>query len=167
MRAQAEARHHASAEGKIVSTVAVLSFFTVAHDLFIIADNAKPRERLLKSLKVADQFHGARYELMIAACLVRAGFSIEFSDEADSNRRHGDGTAHHRRTGRRYSIEMKAKGRAGILGKPGLRPSAEEMKRDVSRLIRDALEKPADSERLIFVDMNLPAPSPGWSGDGI
>jgi hypothetical protein len=167
MRAQAETGHHAGAEGKIISTVAVLSFFTVAHDLFVIADNAKPRERLVKSLRVADQFHGARYELMIAACLVRAGFSIEFSDEADSGRSHGDGTVHHPGTGRRYFIEMKAKGRAGILGKPGPRPSAEEMKRDVSRLIRDALEKPADGERLIFIDMNLPPPPPGWSGRGI
>jgi hypothetical protein len=53
----------------------------------------KPRERLLKSLRVADQFHGARYELMIASCLVRAGFTTEFSDEADSTRRHGVATA--------------------------------------------------------------------------
>src|SRR5713101_5334527 len=107
------------AGGRIISTVAVLNFFTVAHDLFMIADNAKPRERLLKSLRVADQFHGARYELMIASCLVRAGFTIEFADEADSTRRHGDATAQHRRTGRSYFVEMKAKGRPGILGKPG------------------------------------------------
>jgi hypothetical protein len=133
----------------------------------MIADNAKPRERLLKSLRVADQFHGARYELMIASCLVRAGFTIEFSDEADSTRRHSDATAKHRRTGRSYSVEIKAKGRSGILGKPGPRPSPEEMKRDVSRLIRDALEKPAQSERLIFVDMNLPAPPSLWSGEGL
>jgi SEC-C motif len=167
MRAQAEARQMSGAAGKIVSTVAVLNFFTVAHDLFILADNAKPRERLLKSLRVGDQFQGARYELMIASCLVRAGFTIEFSDEGDSARRHSDATALHRRTGRSYTVEMKAKGRPGILGKSGPRPSAEEMKRDVSRLIRDALEKPAEGERLIFVDINLPAPPPSWSGEGV
>jgi len=167
MRSQAEAGSNASAGGKIMSTVAVLNFFTVAHDLFIIADNAQPRERLLKSLRVAEQFHGARYELMIASCLVRAGFTIEFSDEADSTRRHGDATALHRRTGRSYSVEMKAKGRPGVLGKPGPLPSPNEMKRDVSRLLRDALEKPAHGERLIFLDMNLPPPPHSWSGEGV
>lgn len=81
---------------------------------------SEPRERLLKSLRVADQFHGARHELMIASCLVRAGFTIEFSDEADSTRRHGDATAMHRQTGRSYSVEMKAKGRPGVLGHLGV-----------------------------------------------
>jgi hypothetical protein len=167
MRAQAEARCNVGAGGRITSTVATLSFFTVAHDLFIIVDNAKSRERLLKSLRVADQFHGARYELMIASCLVRAGFKIEFSDETDSTRRHSDATVLHPRTGRSYFVEMKTKGRPGILGKPGLRPSPDEMKRDVSRLLRDALEKPAQGERLIFIDMNLPPPPSSWSGKGL
>jgi hypothetical protein len=167
MRAHAETRRNSDTSGKIMSTVAVLNFFTVAHDLFIIADNARPRERLLKSMRVSDQFHGARYELMIASCLVRAGFTIEFSDETDSTCRHGDATAMHRRTGRSYSVEMKAKGRPGILGKSGAISSPDEMKRDVSRLLRDALEKPAQDERLIFVDMNLPPPPPPWSGEGV
>jgi hypothetical protein len=167
MRAQAEARRAAGTHGKILSTVAVLNFFTVAHDLFVLADNARPRERLLKSLRVADQFHGARYELMIASCMVRAGFTIEFSDEAGSTRRHGDATAVHRRTGRTYFVEMKAKGRPGVLGKRGVRPPSEEMRRDVSRLLRDALEKPAEGERLIFVDMNLPPASASWSSEGV
>lgn len=163
MRAQAKI----GTRGKIMSTVAMLNFFTVAHDLFIIADNAKPRERLLKSLRVTDQFQGARYELMIASCLVRAGFAIEFSDEANSNFKHGDITALHRRTGHNYFVEIKAKGRPGILGKPGIRPSPEEMKRDVSRLIRSALEKPAEGERLIFVDMCLPPPTSIESSEGL
>jgi hypothetical protein len=104
---------------------------------------------------------------MIASCLVRAGFAIEFSDETDFALRHIDATALHRRTGRSYFVEMKAKGRPGILGKPGPPPSPEEMKRDVSRLIRDALEKPAQGERLIFVDMNLPPPPSSWSDQGL
>ena len=100
---------------------------------------------------------------MIASCLVRAGFTIEFSDELDFTGRQGDATAVHCRTGRSYFVEMKAKGRPGILGKPGPRPSPQEMKRDVSRLLRDALEKPAQGERLIFVDINLPPAPPSWS----
>ncbi len=61
---------------------------------------------------------------------------------------------------------MKAKGRPGILGKPGPSPSPDEMKRDVSRLLRVALEKPASGERLIFLDMNLP-PMPSWTDEGV
>jgi hypothetical protein len=48
-----------------MSTVAVLSFFTVAYDLFVLADNAKPRERFVKALRAPDLFQGARYELVI------------------------------------------------------------------------------------------------------
>ncbi|ULO22401.1 SEC-C domain-containing protein [Methylocystis sp. SB2] len=166
MRAHAEAYSKSGAHGKILSTVAAINFFTVAHDLFIIADNARPRERLLKSLRVPDQFHGARHELMVAASLVRAGFKIDFSDETDSDRKHCDATAIHRRTARSYFVEMKAKGRPGILGKPGPSPSPDEMKRDVSRLLRVALEKPASGERLIFLDMNLP-PMPSGTDEGV
>ena len=142
-------------------------FLPVAHDLFIIADNAKLRQRLLKSPRVADQFHGARYELMIGSCLLRAGFATEFSDEADLTSKHSDATARHRQTGHSYFVEMKAKGRPGILGKPGARPAPDAMKHDVSRLLREALEKPAHGDRLIFLDMNLPPPPSTWSGEGL
>lgn len=167
MRVQAEVRHNQGISGRIISTVATMNFLTVAHDLFTVADNTDLRERLVKSLRIADQFHGARHELLVASCLVRAGFTVEFSDETDSTQRHSDATAAHRRTGCRYFVEMKAKGRQGILGKAGLRPSPEEMKGDVSRLLRDALEKPAQGERLIFIDMNLPPPPPSWAGKGL
>jgi hypothetical protein len=167
MRAQAKSRHHLGPERGLMSTVPVLSFFTVAHDLFVIADNSEPRERLLKSLRVADQFHGARYELMIAACLVRAGFSFAFSDEEDLSSGHSDGLATHRRTGKRYAVEMKTKSWPGVLGKSGERPPVETMKGNVSRQLREALAKPADAERLIFIDMNLPPPPHDWQGEGV
>jgi len=166
MRTQADARQHLGPERGLMSTVAALSFFTVAYDLFVIADNTELRDRLLKSLRVADQFHGARYELMIAACLIRAGFKFTFSNEENFNSRHCDGYAVHSRTGRNYAIEMKTKGRTGILGKPGTSPPSGTMKGNVSRQLREALSKPADTERLIFIDMNLP-PSPHWQGDGV
>jgi len=167
MRAQAQSRHHLGPQRGLMSTVPVLSFFTVAYDLFVIADNAEPRDRLLKSLRVADQFHGARYELMIAACLVRAGFSFTFSDEEDLSTGHSDGLAVHRRTGKRYAVEMKTKGRPGVLGKPGERPPHETMRGNVSRQLREALAKPADAERLIFIDMNLPPSPRGGQGEGV
>ncbi len=167
MQTQAAARSPLGPERGLMSTVAVLSFFTVAYDLFVLADNAKPRKRLVKALRIPDQFHGARYELMIAACLVRAGFDFTFSDEEDGSSAHSDGVAVHRRTGKCYAVEMKTKGRPGILGKAGERPSPAAMKGDVSRQLRDALLKPAHDERLIFIDLNLPPPPSGWQGKGV
>jgi hypothetical protein len=167
MQAQAAARISLGPERGLISTVAVLSFFTTAYDLFVLADNAKPRERLVRALRIPDQFHGARYELMIAACLVRAGFNFTFSDEEDCSSAHSDGVAVHRRTGKRYAVEMKTKGRPGILGKAGERPPQAAMKGDVSRQLRDALLKPAHDERLIFIDLNLPPPPSGWQGKGV
>src|SRR5258707_63713 len=118
-------------------------------------------------MHVRNAFHSARYELMIAACLVRAGFDFTFSDEEDSSSSHSDGVAVHRRTGKRYAVEMKTKGRPGILGKAGERPSPAAMKGDVSRQLRDALLKPAHDERLIFIDLNLPPQPSGWQGKGV
>ena len=167
LRKQAEARQHLGSDRGLASTVAVLSFLTVANDLFVVADNANPRDRLLKSLRVADQFHGARYELMIAACLIRAGFTFEFSNEDDLTSGHCDGVAVHKRTGKRYAVEMKAKGRPGILGKSGEKPLNETMQGNVDRLVRDAFAKPAEGSRLVFIDMNLPPASTSWHGEGI
>jgi hypothetical protein len=48
-----------------------------------------------------------------------------------------------------------------------LRPPHETMKGNVSRQLRVALAKPADAERLIFIDMNLPAPPRDWQGEGV
>lgn len=160
-------RAQAKAADSLYSTSAVLNYFTVAHDLFIIADNADARERLLKSLRIPQQFHGARYELLVGASLIRAGFSFEFVDEDDLTQRHSDAHAIHRRTGNAYSVEMKAKGRPGTLGKPGTAESLETMKRDVSRLLRDALAKPAQHERLVFIDMNLPPSAVPLEGNGV
>jgi hypothetical protein len=117
MREQARNLNGAGLSHRLTPTVAAVNFFTVAYDLFIVADNALLRERLLKSLRVADQFHGARYELMIAACLIRAGFRVQFSDEDQLDKKHPDLIAQHRRSSRYYSVEMKAKGREGILGR--------------------------------------------------
>jgi hypothetical protein len=156
MRKQAERRCQLGGSGGLSSTVAVLNFFTVAYDLFVVSDNADLRERLLKSLRVAEEFHGARYELMIAACLLRGGFAVEFSNENELDQKHIDAIARHTKTGREYHVEMKAKGREGIMGKRGDRPLPGTMSRDVSRLLRDALCKPADGRRLVFIDMNLP-----------
>jgi hypothetical protein len=41
------------------------------------------------------------------------------------------------------------------------------MNGNVSRQLREALAKPADTERLIFIDMNLPPPPRDWKGGGV
>ena len=155
-RRQLEMRRQQGRAGTLFSTASVLNFFTVAYDLFVLSDNTILRERLLKSLRVPDQFHGARYELMIAACLIRAGYKLEFSDETDNSTKHFDLTALHPRSGGKYLVEMKAKARSGVLGKPGNVLSSDRIRGNVSRLLRDALTKPAVGRRLVFIDMNLP-----------
>lgn len=162
-RQQVKERKKINPEAGLLSTVAVMNFFTVANDLYVVSDNAMLRDRLLKSLSVPDQFHGARYELLVAACMIRGGFEIHFSDESDLTSSHSDAFARHKRTGAVYDVEMKARGRAGVLGKPGTKVEAEEMTGNVSRLLRGALEKPATRERLVFIDMNLP-PKPEYEG---
>jgi len=163
LRRQGRDRKAINPKAGLLSTVATMNFFTVAYDLYVVSDNSTLRDRLLKSLRVPAQFHGARYELMIAACLLRGGFDVQFTDETDDTTKHTDAFVRHLRTGTEYDVEMKAKGRSGVLGKPGVKIEPSEMNGNVSRQIRRALTKPAERERLIFIDMNLP-PKPEHDG---
>jgi hypothetical protein len=49
-----------------------------------------------------------------------------------------------------------------VLGHPGQKQPDEEIRAGIGRLIRDALDKPAEYPYVIFIDLNLP-PCPGPS----
>ena len=100
------------------------------------------------------------YELIIASSLIRAGFELTLEDETDASHKHCEFAAVSKKTGKKYSVEAKMKSVAGILGKtrddgasPDSRPESH-----VTRHLRQALRKPADGERLVFIDVNAPAP---------
>ena len=133
---------------------ATLAFRSVAYDLWCMAQACNISEPLLERLRHPDQFEGARYELWVAACFFRAGFSIEFEDETDRRKRHCEFVATDKRTGTKYSVEAKRRHRS--LEHKQAFHDGRYIKLDISKMIADALSKNADHERIIFLDVNMP-----------
>ena len=121
-------------------TGAGAAYLHLAYDLYALDHNAELQARLLARLRNPDQFTGARYEVYVAATLIRAGFDIEFEDEADGSTTHCEFTATYRRTGRRFSVEAKRR---------------EGHRVRIGRLFNKALFKHANHSRIVFIDINV------------
>jgi hypothetical protein len=142
-------------------------YLNLAYNLYLLKHNVELQDRLLKRLRDSQQFQGAYYELIIANCLIRSGFKLELEDESDEQRKHCEFSAVSHLTGRKYWVEAKMRSVDGILGKTKFdgtsRNDPTEM---LTRHLREALLKPADSQRLIFLDVNTPTQpmieEPSW-----
>jgi hypothetical protein len=140
-------------------TGAVHCYLNLAYNLYLLKHNVELQDRLLKRLRDHQQFQGAYYELIIANCLIRNGFRLELEDESDERRKHCEFSAVSHLTGKKYWVEAKMRSVDGVLGKTRVdgtsRNDPTEM---LTRHLREALLKPADSQRLVFLDVNTPTP---------
>jgi hypothetical protein len=132
------------------------AYLNLAYDLYVVGDNARLQKELVRRLRDASNFQGARYELAVAALMVRAGFTIDFEDEADNSRRHAEFVATHRETGARVAVEAKARRRSGVMGWVGPRQDPEDIRLSIDELFRDACDKDPDLPLVIFIDANMP-----------
>ena len=135
-------------------TGTTLAFRSVAYDLWCMAQACNVSEPLLERLRHPDQFEGARYELWVAACFLRAGFKVEFEDETDRRQRHCEFVATDKKTGTTYSVEAKRRHRS--IEHERVFRDRSYIKLDISRLIADGLSKDAEHQRIIFIDVNMP-----------
>jgi SEC-C motif len=170
--------HEKQPDGSYVATTTgiVCCYLGLAYNVFLIKHNLELQNRLVNRLKNQKQFQGAYYELIIANCLIRAGFDLKLEDEADASSKHCEFSAVSKRTGKRYWVEAKMRGVAGLLGKSekdGAAPDAKPTSK-LSDHLRDALSKPAGDDRLVFIDVNAPPlhqihdatgqyPAPEWA----
>jgi hypothetical protein len=127
------------------------AFVSFAYDVFTLADNAEVQQSLLNRIKNVDQFQGSRYEVFVAASLLRAGFKIAFEDESDSRTSHCEFTATHKETNRSFSVEAKSRHRRSAHSNVERAHKARAYK-----ILQNALSKTANHERIVFVDVNLP-----------
>lgn len=124
------------------------AFMSVAYDLYIVRDNARFQEVIVERLKRRDAFSGVRYELLVAATFVRAGFSVEPEDEA-LKKTHPEFVATHKATGFVVAVEAKARNRR----QNDLQPKAAG--------VYDLINKAAgqghkDKAFALFVDVAMP-----------
>lgn len=153
-------RHKKQADGTYVATATAIvnCYLGLAYNLYLLKHNVALQQRLVARLKNRAQFQGAYYELIVANCLIRAGFALELEDESDESVKHCEFSAVSRNTRRKYWVEAKMRGVSGLLGRTdedGGQATAKPTSR-LSEHLRDALRKPAADERLIFIDVNAP-----------
>jgi hypothetical protein len=134
---------------------AVACYLGTAYNLYLLKHNVELQGRLVKRLKNPEQFQGAYHELMVANILIRAGFDLTLEDETDGETKHCEFAAVSKKTGKRYWVEAKMRAVEGLLGRTDKDGGND---RDVlSRLIphlNQAFKKPAEDDRLIFIDIN-------------
>lgn len=142
---------HAKQSGVVFSmpmTGAASAYNRLAYNLYLIAHNGNDIEsKLIARLKNKDNFQGAFFETQVAAWLIKAGFELEYEDESDRSTSHCEFTATYISTGEKYSVEAKSRS-----PKPGEIPR----RLPVGRQLRKALEKKANHQRLVFIDLNRP-----------
>jgi hypothetical protein len=138
----------------------ILFWLTLCYDLVCLKHKFSLPEplKLIERLKCRDGFQGARYEIAMAASLVRAGCDVNWINPKDaiSGLKTCELIATHRLTGISFAVEAKSKHRDGILNQKGIFDTKAEHT-GVSHLLREALQK--DSQNLpliIFIDLNLP-----------
>lgn len=132
------------------------AYMAFAYDLYVVHDNGRLDDELLRRLKLIDQFQGARHELFAEATCLRAGFSIEHENEKDRTIRHAEFTATHKETGQKVSVEAKSKHRPGVLGRTGNLEPENEVNLRFGSLLNDAIKKCPPYPLVIFLDTNLP-----------
>ena len=159
--------------GEIRSAVSIgvaRCYIGLAYNLYLIQHNVELQNRLVKRLRIEGQFQGAYYELIVANCLIRSGFKLTLEDETDGSSKHCEFSAVSEQTGKKYWVEAKTRSEVGILGKTmhnGTRnPDATS---ELIKHLNRALAKPAEDERLIFIDLNTTplldaTVEPAWVG---
>jgi SEC-C motif-containing protein len=125
------------------------AYLTLAYDLHTIRQNIAFQERIVERLRQRDGFTGFRYELLVAATFVRAGFRVKPEDETDGRKRHPEFIATHKQTGFAVAVEAKARNRR--------RTDRNPARVGVDDLIADAATKaPKDMPYVVFVDVAMP-----------
>jgi hypothetical protein len=144
------------------ATGVVYCYLGLAYNLYLLDHNVELQAKLVNRLKEAKQFQGAYYELIIANCLIRAGFELALENENDPRAKHCEFSATSKETRKRYWIEAKMRGVSGMLGKTDADGAAQTSKPTgkLSTHLREALAKPATGERLIFIDVNARSEAP-------
>lgn len=151
-------RKHIGDSGEIKSAPAVgivYCYLGLAYNLYLLKHNVELQELFIRRLRDIGNFQGAYYELIVANCLIRAGFELALEDETDMSSKHCEFSATSKRTGKKYWVEAKMRGVTGLLGKTDIDgTSNSDPTCMLSKHINGALKKPAEDERLIFVDLN-------------
>ncbi len=132
-----------------------ICYLGLAYNLYLLKHNVELQELMIKRLKNIDDFQGAFYELIVANCLIRAGFDLTLIDETDRSSGHCEFDAVCRESGEKYTVEAKTKAVEGFFGKHSNNSSRNtDPTSELTKHLNKSLKKPANGKRLIFIDLN-------------
>jgi hypothetical protein len=128
------------------------AYYSLAYDLFVLEDNKSLQESLLDRMRTSDRptFWGARYEAMVAATLIKAGFDLTYEDESDNRKTHPEFLAIHRDTAEQIDVEAKKRNRS-------VAPQSEsDVRLNIADLLKSAMKKFSGRPFVIFLELDLP-----------
>lgn len=138
-------------------TGAIRAYVNLAYNIYLIDHHVDQRKdellaRLLNRLKDHQAFQGALYETYVAAAFLKAGFRLDFEDDANAADTHGEFIATHSGTGNCFWVEAKARDRKAADDNP-----LDEVRRlGIGNKLYKALAKKTDLPRVVFIDVNVP-----------
>jgi hypothetical protein len=153
------ARSHAPAPLPTMMTIQPDGFsqalLTLGHDLYTLLSARVDARSLLRRLRHRDHFQGARYELAVAAMVLRAGCQITLLDDRQDV--HPEFVGVDTVTGARFAVEAKSRHRPGILSRPGVNDPERALGDDLHRLLDDCLHHDPGVDGFVgFLDVNAP-----------
>lgn len=152
-------KNQVKSEGRIYAlkrTGALNAWYQLAYDLHVLSHNLALNEVVLNRLKHKDQYQGARYELSVAAVMIRAGFEVKHKDGKGGSTSRFEFTAKDKKTGEIIAVEAKSKHRAGVLDFDLENGKVAHRKINAKRLLGEALTKATRYPLVIFTDLNMP-----------
>lgn len=135
------------------------AYLNLAYNIYLIAHHAPVggTDKLMKTFVTrlrsskSDEFTGKLFETYAAAMFLKAGFTLEYENEADGNSSHVEFVATYPKTGRKFSVEVKA--RNPQTGDP---PAGDDYRHiRVNFKLAAALKKKAVHTRIVMVEINV------------
>jgi len=91
----------------VIPTGEVRELMSLAADMYFLQIGNELPKNLVKRLKSYDGFQGARFEIAVAASLVRAGFTVQWTDSHNSKKKIHEFDAYQIYTKETIAIEAK------------------------------------------------------------
>ena len=171
-QATVDARRTGTKTGEVYTAPmsgATRAFVNLAYNIYLIAHHTekdgdaivKRYVDRLKSTRSGD-FAGALFETYAAAAFLKAGFTLAFENESDGSVSHVEFVALYPKTGKRFSVEVKARERGTAAAGAA---DVDDVKRlRVANKLNKALGKKAEHARVVMIEINVPEVVTSYEG---
>lgn len=129
------------------------AWFRLAYDLYLIEHNAELQSKLLRRLRDAEKFQGARFEAAVAAMMLASGYELQYREEKGPGK-HPEFIATNKKTGQVLAVEAKSRHRPGIMGFRREEDPIPPASFDIDGLLWHAASKGTKEPLLLFVELN-------------